>query len=166
MAKILSIVAPEGYQDREYEDSKKALEENGHTVLTASSVEEAKGKLGGKVKIDLLLKDAKAQDFDALAIIGGPGVYVYVENQDLISLAKDFFSANKPTCAICAAPLILAQAGLLEGKSATCWPGESETLKEKGAIYTGNPVEQDGLIITANGPESARAFGQKISENL
>ncbi len=166
MAKILSIIAPERFQDQEYADSKAALEAAGHTVTTASTQLDATGKLGATVTTDILLTDINPDDYDAIAFIGGPGVFAYFEDPAAHNLAKTFFTANKPTCAICAAPGILANAGLLEGKTATCWEGEGDHLKEKGANYTGNPVEQDGLIITADGPDSAKAFGEKIAENL
>jgi putative intracellular protease/amidase len=55
---------------------------------------------------------------------------------------------------------------LLEGKKATCYSSQEENLKSKGAICTGEGVEVDGNIITANGPKSAREFGKKIVEAL
>jgi len=56
--------------------------------------------------------------------------------------------------AICIAPVTLAKAGVLEGKRATVWKSEGETLKEHGADYTGASMEADGKIITADGPHS------------
>ena len=166
MAKILSIIAPEGYQDIEYNDSKKALEAKGHTVITASTVEEAHGKYGGTQKTDILLKDVNPDDYDAVCFIGGPGAYQYFDDPTALNLAKTFYNAGKVTSAICCAPSIFANAGLLKGITATCYKAQTENLKEKGADYTGNPVEQDGLIITADGPSSSKAFGEKIAEAL
>jgi protease I len=164
MAKVLLVIAPNDYQDKEYGDTKQALESAGHTTVTTSTVEEAQGKFGGSAKADVLLKDAKQEDYDAVAFIGGPGCFQYFDNQTALSLAKDFFNANKLTCAICAAPIILANAGILEGKKATAYDGTE--LTKKGITYTGSDVEQDGLIITANGPMSASQFGETISKAL
>tara|TARA_B100000315_G_C14460533_1_gene533506 strand:+ start:552 stop:1055 length:504 start_codon:yes stop_codon:yes gene_type:complete len=164
MAKILSIIAPEDFQDQEYSDSKTALEVAGHEVVTASTVAAPTGKFGATAQANIMLADVNPDDYDAIAFIGGPGVYGYFEDEIVLNLAKTFLNANKPTCAICAAPGILANAGLLQGKSATCWPGEGDHLKEKGTNYTGKPVEQDGLIITADGPTSAKAFGEAIAK--
>jgi len=166
MAKVLLVIAEEGYQDIEYNDTKKALEDRDHQTTTSSTKEEAHGKLGGTAKTNILLKDIKHGDYDAIAFIGGPGCNQYFNDKTAHQLAKDFYKANKPTCAICAAPSILANAGLLERKTTTCFEGESQNLQEKGAIYTGNPVEQDGLIITGNGPGAAKDFGKAIANNL
>ena len=61
MANILSIIAAEGFQDLEYNDSKEALEEAGHTVTTASTGPEAHGKLGSTVVPDIQLNDYQKQ---------------------------------------------------------------------------------------------------------
>lgn len=166
MAKILSIIAPKGFQDQEYGDSKKAIENEGHDVITASTQKEAIGKFGAKVKVDILIQDINSEDYDALALIGGPGCYIYFEDQAIHKIAKSFYATAKPTCAICAAPSILANAGLLKGKKATCWEGESENLIAKEAFYTGETVTQDGIIITADGPSSAKKFGEEIAKIL
>ncbi len=166
MAKILSIIAPQDYQDKEYEDSKSALEKKGHTVITASSTKEAHGKFGGIVQADILIKDANPDDYDAIALIGGPGCYQFFQSPILHTLAKSFFEAGKPTGAICAAPMILAHAGLLRDKKATCWEGEGTNLQNLGAIYTGKSVQIDENLITAAGPASAKKFGKLISKAL
>lgn len=166
MAKILSIIAPEGYQDQEYGDSKAALEEKGHTVITACSQKHATGKFGSTTEADLLLEEIKPEDYDAILFVGGPGVYQYFDNIHLQEIAKTFYQSGKPTTAICAAPGVLANAGLLNGKTVTCFEGESGNLIAKGANYTGKPTEQDGLIITGNGPSAARDFGLLIAKSL
>lgn len=166
MATVLSIIAPEGYQDIEYNDSKQALKAAGHEVITASTVKEAHGKYGGTQKADVLLDEVNPEDYDAILFVGGPGSHGYFDDPDAHSLAKAFYASGKLTTAICAAPSILANAGLLDGKKATCFESQADNLKKKGATYTGQPVEQDGLIITGNGPNSAKAFGEKISDAL
>ena len=101
-----------------------------------------------------------------LAGVGGSGASVFFDDPTAHKIAKDFLDAGKLTTAICAAPSILANAGLLQNIRSTCFPSQADNLKEKGANYTGTPVEQDGLIITADGPNSATAFGEKIAEAL
>jgi protease I len=166
MAKILSIIAPQDYQEQEYADSKTALEKKGHEVITASSQPLATGKLGGQTKIDVLISDINPEEYDAIAFIGGPGCYQFFENKRLHEIAKNFYDSGKPTAAICAAPIILANAGLLQGKKATCWKGEGQNLQSKGAVYTGKSVQTDGNIITADGPSSAKKFGKVIAKAL
>lgn len=166
MARILSIVAPEQFQQIEYLESKKALEEAGHQVLMASAIKAPTDKLGKAYTADLLLSEAKAKDFDVILFVGGPGSHAYFDDPVCHRLAREFYEAGKLTTAICAAPVILGRAGLLKGKKATCWPGQTLALKSCGVECTGNPVERDGLIITGDGPKSAYEFGKRIAEVL
>lgn len=166
MAKVLMVISPNGYQDFEYEETKKVLVENGHTITTASTTETALGALGGATKIDTLLGQTNSTNYDAIVFIGGPGTGVYFQNQKAHSLAKEFLAADKLVAAICIAPVILANAGILEGKKATVFPSGAQDLANKGAICTGANVETDGKIVTANGPVSAKEFGKKITKLL
>lgn len=166
MAKILSIIAPEGYQDKEYGDSKAALEKAGHIVVTSCSQPEAQGKLGGTAKVNVLLKDANPADYDAVMFIGGPGCQVYFEDETAHKIARAFNDADKIVAAICAAPVILGKADMLENKKVTCHPSSKEEIRACGAEYTGRGIERDRNIITADGPESAYDFGEKINEAL
>ena len=166
MAKILSVIAHQDFQDKEYGDSKAALEEAGYEVITASTTNVAHGSFDAEVEVDVMLSDVSSDDYDAIAFIGGAGCFEYFDDPTALNLAQDFYNAGKITAAICAAPSILANAGLIEGKKATCWEGESGNLKEKGGDYTGGNVEVDGLIITSDGPRSATKFGETIANSL
>jgi protease I len=163
MKRILFIISADGYQDVEYGEARKALEDAGHEVMVASTERVATGKFGGKAEADYLLEEVDPADFDAIVFIGGPGSHDFFEDARAHSLAKIFLDSEKITAAICAAPSILANAGLLVGVRATCFESQAENLKSRGAIVTGSPVEQVGFIITADGPSSARAFGEKIA---
>ncbi|MBN2306376.1 DJ-1/PfpI family protein [Candidatus Peregrinibacteria bacterium] len=164
MAKILSIVAPEMFQEIEYRDSKMALEQKGHEVFMASSASNPTDKQGQAYQADVLLSEVRQEDYDAIMFIGGPGSQFYYDDPTCHKLARDFFKADKPVAAICAAPVILGQAGLLKGVKSTCWSGESRALLKVGAVYTGKHVEKDGQIITGDGPGSAYDFGIAIAE--
>jgi len=166
MAKVLSIIAPERFQQIEYLESKKALEEEGHVVVTASTHQIAFDKADHSYKVDILLDEVMEDDFDAVLFVGGPGIHPYFDDTDFHSIARAFYDAGKPTTAICAAPVVLARAGLLKGKTATCFPAQAEDLIHSGAEYTQQHVEKDGLIITADGPASAYDFGLAIAEAL
>ena len=166
MAKVLSIVAPEKFQQVEYLESKKALEENGHEVVTASTHQIAFDKLDQAYKVDILLDEVMEDDFDAVLFVGGPGSHAHFDDEDFHAVARAFLDAGKPTTAICAAPVILGRAGLLKGKKATCWSGQTQDLEQTNAKYTGEHVQKDGLIITADGPESAYEFGLAVAAAL
>jgi len=161
--KILIIIASQGFQDQEYSDTRKVLEKQGARIVVGSlKLGEALGKLGTKARIDILAEDANPDNFDAVAFIGGQGMVELVERKELTDLARRFYENNKLTAAICIAPMILAHAGILQGKKATIWPGSKDELIAFDANYTGKPVEVDGRIITANGPAAAREFGKTI----
>ncbi|HIH21981.1 MAG: DJ-1/PfpI family protein [Candidatus Diapherotrites archaeon] len=165
--KVLLVIAPKNFRDEELFHTKEELEKAGfQTSIASSSLSEAVGMLGGKAKPEILLEKAKAEDFDAVAFIGGGGAASYFNNRFALSLAQKFYNAGKITAAICIAPVILANAGLLNGKKATSFPSEENALEDKGAAFTGNPVEADGLIVTAEGPKAARDFGKKIAQLL
>ncbi|MFH1012581.1 MAG: DJ-1/PfpI family protein [Candidatus Peregrinibacteria bacterium] len=166
MATVLSIIAPQDFQAIEYGNSKAALEAAGHTVVTGCSEPMAIDKQGNQQKVDVLLDEANTDDYDAILFVGGPGCAAYFEDSTAHRLARDFHGAGKLTAAICAAPSILANAGLLEGKTCTCFPSQADHLKSKGARVTGKNVEIDGIIVTGNGPPAAKAFGQAIAKLL
>ncbi|MEE8638391.1 MAG: DJ-1/PfpI family protein [Candidatus Margulisiibacteriota bacterium] len=168
MAKrVLMIIAFEGFRDEEYTEPKKVLEKSRIEVTTASSqVGIAKGKLGLSAKVDLPLKEVNVPDYDAIIFVGGPGSYDYFDDPLAQGIAKDAVKEQKILAAICAAPSILANAGLLKGIKATCFSGESENLKNKGAHYSPSGLEVDGKIITADGPAHAKQFGEKIVKAL
>lgn len=163
--KALLIIARQNFRDEELFAPKQVLEQNGYKVVIASSsLGEAKGKLGGKIKPDILLENAAVSDYSIIAFIGGPGAQEYFDSQAAHRIAREAYNNNKVLGAICIAPSILARAGVLDGKKATVFDSEAMTLKSKGAIYTGKDVEVSGKIITANGPHAAKMFGEALVE--
>lgn len=165
--KAVMVVAFEGFRDEEYFEPKVILEKAGFKITTASSsLGNATGKYGAKTKVDLLLKDLKASDYTAVIFVGGPGSYQYFDNPAALDLAKEAYNSGKVTAAICAASSILANAGVLKGKTATAFPDQGSNLKAKGANYTASGIEVDGKVITADGPAHAKAFGEAIVKAL
>ncbi|UWG95818.1 DJ-1/PfpI family protein [Dehalobacter sp. DCM] len=167
MAKVLFVVAPQQFRDEELFYPREALEKCGHEISVASNkLGLCHGTLGGCVNADLLLKDAVAVDYDAVIFVGGGGSEVYFQDPDALKLAMKMVIDGKITAAICIAPVILANAGLLNGRKATVFESEINTIQNKGASYSGPGVAQDGNIITADSPNSALQFGEKLCEVL
>ncbi len=163
--KALFLVAPSNFRDEEYFQPKKALENAGIKVVTASlKTGEITGMLGGKTTSDVLLQDVNPKEYDAIVYIGGGGSDVYWENPLAHSLAVFAVENKKVLAAICIAPVTLEKAGVLKGKKATVFA--SEKKKIKSATLLDKPVVQDGLIITANGPQAAGEFGSVILKAL
>jgi len=160
------VIPPKDFRDPEYYEPKKVLAANGIQVATASTSKTATGAEGGVVNIDLLLKEVKSQDYDAVVFIGGPGSRAYYDDPKARQIAKDIISSGKVLGAICAAVGTIAKAGMLRGKKATCFSGIADIIKAGGAKYTGEGVTVDGKIVTADGPTSAKAFGEALVKAL
>lgn len=165
--KILMVLAKNKFRDEEYLEPRKVLESEGASITVASSaLDTAEGMLGLKVKPDLLIGSVKEQDFDGIVFVGGGGSREYFDSPVAHTLARSFYDHGKLTSAICIAPAVLANAGLLKGKKATSFPSSEAALKSHGAVVTGEDVSADGRIVTAVGPEAAKKFGQKLVEVL
>ncbi|MBU1151700.1 DJ-1/PfpI family protein [Patescibacteria group bacterium] len=166
MANILVIIAPENFQEIEYQTPKRILEEHGHKITTASTVKNPIGHLNTRINADLLISEIDENDYNAILFVGGGGSSFYFDYEPAHRLAKQFYQSGKLVSAICAAPSILANAGLLNGKLATSFPSQQKSLEQKGAIYSVKNVQKDGKIITAKGPNAAEEFAEKINEEL
>jgi protease I len=166
--KALLIIAPKDFRDEELFHTKEVLEKAGiKTEIASLRKGEATGMLGGRVSVDLTIDRVKVEDYDAVIFVGGSGSSVYFKNERALTIAREAFSLGKVVAAICIAPVILANAGVLKGKKATVWNGEFlKMLEAGGAKHTGRNVEIDGKIVTANGPHAAKDFGKKIAELL
>ena len=170
--KIAMIVAFRNFRDEEYFVPKEILEEAGAEIKTVSTKEgKAIGADGGEVEVDLLVDKLNPGDFDAVVFVGGPGCLQYLDNETSYKIIQKTIAQGKVLGAICISPVILAKAGVLKGKRATVWSSALDKnpiniLREGGAIYEDNSVVVDGKIITGNGPQSAKEFGEKIVEVL
>jgi protease I len=167
MKRVLMVIAQNKFRDEEYKEPRDVIEKAGIKVEVASeTTQTATGKSGMKVKPDLALKEVDVKKMDAVIFVGGPGSYDYFDHPIAQEIAKNTIKEGKILAAICAAPSILANAGLLKDKRVTCFPGEGQNLKNKGANYTGSGLEIDGKIITADGPAHAKQFGEAIVKAL
>jgi protease I len=167
LGKVLMVVAPKNFRDEEYQKPRQVLEQAGFEIEVASrGVLEAEGMFGTKAKIDKDITQINIDDYLGVIFVGGTGAAVYFEDQNALNLAKTAFEKGKVVGAICIAPSILANAGILEGKKATAFSTEQENLTLRRAQYTGEPVTVDGKIVTANGPGAAEEFGKRLVDKL
>ncbi len=161
--KVVIVIASRNFRDEEYAKPRELLEKAGHTVTVAcSKLDESKGMLGMKVRPDVLLKDVKSADYDAIVFVGGAGSPEYWDDATAHRLAKEFAEKQKPTTAICLAPVTLAKAGLLKGRAATVWSDARGEMQKAGAQLKSQGVVSDGNFITADGPQSAEEFGRAL----
>lgn len=165
--KILLVIAPHDFRDEEYEIPKEVFQESGFEVKTAGERRgEAIGKLGVRAWVDVPFVEVNVHNFEAVVFVGGPGAAHYFHDDEALNLARDASREGKIVAAICIAPSILANAGILQNRLATAFASEKENLESKGATFTGSTVEADDSIITANGPAAAADFAEKIVEIL
>lgn len=128
-------------------------------ALTTASLTDDKQVEGSHnviIQADALLKDLNPDDFDAIVLPGGGrGTENLMKDSRIIESVQRYNEQNKYICAICAAPTVLAKAGVLEGLKATCYPTCAEAL---GSSYAESPVIADNNIITSQGPGTAILF--------
>lgn len=169
MAKVLMIVAQEGFRDEELLVPKEILDREGHTVKVASLTRsKASGSKGAVVLPDMAVYEANPTYFDAIVIVGGPGSPVLAKTKEVVDLVEKAYKAGKIVAAICLGPMTLAAAGVLSDKRATVYPSKDGigAVRDGGAKYASEPVIVDGSVITADSPQSAGEFGSAIAEKL
>ena len=168
--RAILVIAPERFRDEELAEPRAALERAGHAVTVVSTrTGTASGMLGARERITASVAEVRAEDCDLLAIVGGAGSPDHLwDHEPLRRLVAAVSAAGKPVGAICLSPPVLARAGVLAGKRATTYPAERAIaeLKRGGAQYVREPVVEDGIVITASGPEAAEAFGQALTTRL
>jgi protease I len=167
MAKVLLAVAPERFRDEELFVTQEVLKGGGHTTSIGSTRRgECRGSRGGTVTATISLSQAEAKDYDAIVFVGGGGSRVLFNDAEALRLAREAHGRGRVVAAICLAPVILANAGVLKGRKATVAGTQSKAIEAKGAQYTGPGVTVDGNVVTANAPKASRLFGQTIDELL
>lgn len=170
--KQVAILVEEGFEQIELTSPKQALEAEGAKVTVIST---QKGKVkawnttkwGIKVKVDLPLANAKAEDFDALVLPGGVmNPDKLRRNEWALQLVKAFFDAGKPVAAICHGPWTLIDAGVASGRRMTSYASIQTDLKNAGATWVDEEVVVDNGLVTSRTPDDLPAFNAKIIEEI
>ena len=161
MNKVIVFLA-DGFEDCEALVTVDLLRRAGIDVTTASIMENRKVISSHNVIVmaDIMAEDA---DFAGADMIILPGGGLGTQNLKNSSLVKDQcldFAKEKKVAAICAAPTVMGELGLLEGRRVTCYPGCEPGLK--GAETTGGKVAVDGNIITGQAAGAAYEFALEI----
>jgi protease I len=168
--KIAIVVGQRYFKDEELNIPKALFEKEGALVtIVSSKPDTAEGDGGTRVKPDVVIDELDVDSFDAIVFIGGSGVKKdFWENPKAHAVAKEAVKQDKILAAICWGPVVLANAGVLEGKKATghTAQGADDILTERGCEYTGESVTVDGNIVTAFGPSSSDSFAVAIIQAL
>jgi len=125
------------------------------------------GKHGMRIVPDKSIDDVSVEDFDAFVVPGGNPGYKNLRNDPrVINMVKKAFNSNKLVAAICAGPAVLSDAGILNGKACTIYPGMEDELRKGGGKPKQDMVVVDGTIITSRGPATALPFAIKLAEKM
>ncbi|WAT18792.1 type 1 glutamine amidotransferase [Aurantiacibacter sp. MUD11] len=172
MAQRIMILATDGFEQSELEKPKANLEEAGfETVVVSPEDGEIRGfsnkEWGDPVKVDLTVDEAEAAEFDALVLPGGQiNPDILRMNDKAVQLVRDFNAADKPIAAICHAPWMLVEAGVVDGQSVTSWPSLRTDLQNAGGKVVDREVAVDGNLITSRNPDDIPAFSKALIEAL
>lgn len=167
MSRVLVPLA-EGFEEIEAVVVVDLLRRAGIEVRCAAlGRREVTGSHGVTVVADIGIDAAQVEDFDMIVLPGGlPGAHHLRADERVIELLRRFASAGRYTAAICAAPSVLAHAGLLRDRAATSFPGFLEPASVPGLQVREEPVVIDGRVVTSRGPGTAIPFALALIELL
>jgi len=170
--KKVAILVADGFEQVEMTEPRKALQEAGaETQIVSPKDGKVKGwqhtDWGDEFPVDVPLKSARADQFDALLLPGG------VMNPDhlridaqAVQFVKDFFEAKKPVAAICHGPWMLAEADVLRDRTVTSFPSIHTDLENAGARWVDQEVVTDQGLVTSRKPDDIPAFNRKMVEEF
>jgi 4-methyl-5(b-hydroxyethyl)-thiazole monophosphate biosynthesis len=167
MASALVPLA-DGFEEMEAVTIVDILRRAGVDVVTAGlRMGLVKASRGMAIAPDMALDEALKREYDIIVLPGGlPGATNLEADARINDLLKKMANSGKFTGAICAAPVVLAKAGLLAGKKATSYPGFLDKMQLPGVTYTGDAVTRDGKVVTSRGPGTAIDFSLEIVDML
>ena len=161
------IISANGFEDTELLCPMYRLREEGfQTDIASLEWGEIKGKHGYTVTANLAIHEVVPHGFSALLLPGGKAPERLRRHPKVIEITKAFHRDRKPIFAICHGPLILADAGILFGKRATCYWKVAEELRNAGAHYEDSPLVVDGNITTSREPKDLPIFMKKLVKTL
>lgn len=167
MGKVLVPLA-QGCEELEAVTIIDLLRRAGIEVVTASlDGEVIEASRGVRLVADACLDDVLEDNFDMIVLPGGlPGAKRLEKDQRILHLLQQMQQQGRHIAAICAAPRVLAAAGLLEGKTATGYPGLVDKLDLPNTRLVAEAVVTDGLLITSQGPGTAMDFALELVQVL
>ncbi|MBC8447708.1 MAG: type 1 glutamine amidotransferase [Chloroflexi bacterium] len=166
--KRIAVLAEELYQELELWYPLLRLREAGAEVqvIGTGSAETYGSKHGYPVTVDAAASEVSSDDFDAVIIPGGYAPDRMRRYPALVNFVREMDAQGKVVAAICHAGWVLASAGILQGRQATCFFAIKDDLVNAGAIYLDQPVVRDGNLITSRLPDDLPFFCRTIIEAL
>ena len=168
----MAILVADGFEQVEMTKPREALNEAGaETKIVSPSSGKVQGMnhadKGDQFDVDIELKEARPEEFDALLIPGG------LMNPDQLRSTKEaleftryFFETGQPVAAICHGPWVLIDAGVVRGRTVTSWPAIKTDLRNAGANWVDKEVVVDNGLVTSRKPDDIPAFNKKMIEEF
>jgi protease I len=170
--KKVAILAADMVERVELVEPRKALDEAGATTeLVSIKPGEIKSfdhfDPAATFKVDKLAEEADASDYDALMIPGGVGNPDQLRgDENAVAFVRAFFDQGKPVAAICHAPWVLVEAGVVRGAKLTSWPTLRTDIENAGGNWVDEEVVVDGGMVTSRKPDDIPAFNKKMLEEF
>jgi protease I len=163
MAKKIAVLVEDLYQELEVWYPYLRLKEEGFDVKTVGTGKgEYKSKCGYPAKEDLSIDKANVSDFDAVVIPGGYAPDYLRRHPKINEFVRDLFNNGRVVASICHGGWVLASAGILKGRRATCFFAIKDDLINAGAQYEDSEVVVDGKLVTSRKPEDLPVFLKAI----
>jgi protease I len=166
-AKVL-IIASDGFEESELFGPREILLGQGaDVVLAAPDLKPIQATVhddpGRTIRPDLMIDQARIEDFDALIVPGGVRNPDHLRtNEAAVALVRAFAEENKPLAAICHGPWLLVEADVVRGRTVTCWPSIRTDLRNAGANVIDEAAVTDGNMVTSRKPDDVPAFTEAL----
>jgi protease I len=170
--KQVAIIAADMVEQVELVEPRKALDDAGATTHLISL---EPGEIQGfnhfdpadKHKVDRTIEEADASEYDALMIPGGVGNPDQLRgDENVVAFVRAFFDAGKPVAAICHAPWVLVEAGVVRDRKLTSWPTLQTDIRNAGGNWVDEQVVVDAGLVTSRKPDDIPAFNTKMIEEF
>ncbi|MDA3921793.1 MAG: type 1 glutamine amidotransferase [Salinisphaera sp.] len=171
--KKIAFLVADGFEQIELTRPWKDIQDAGATVelvsLKSGEVQgmEADINKADTFKVDKTVDEVKADDYHGLMLPGGTVNPDNLRvNDKAVQFVRDFFAQHKPVAAICHAPIILIEAGVLKGRTLTSFPSIKTDIQNAGGTWEDREVVCDEALVTSRSPDDLDAFCAKAIEEF
>lgn len=161
------IITADDFEDSELQIPLAKLREEGiPTDIASLNKDKIIGKHGYTAEVDLTVDTIDVTAYDLLILPGGRAPARLRKDLTVLDIVRAFFAADKPVAAICHGPQVLLSAGVMRGRTATCYKSVAQEMKRAGAHYVDQEVVVDANLITARQPADLPAFMREIKRHV